>query len=838
MDTLSQTASVPPTTDHPLLEEQLQLEEEMVRLGMIRFNDNHQRLSQEGHLSSTQAGLEIAAGGIDRVASKLTDWIQDEWVKAKKNGMKNKAWGHLSKLNPQAAAFIALRVVLDSLTGEHTYQRAAIRIGTAIEDEQRYAQFRESKPQLFEWAKEQVRHSPDPARKRTVMTWTTNKSGFKWESWGEESRLRVGVVMVEMVRRGCGIIDVHTKPQHVGRVDTTLYISPNEATMKWIKAYNLEAQLLCPTKMPTIIPPKDWTNPHDGGYWSERMTRVPLVKTSKKAYLEELALLKPTAVYEAVNRLQRTPWRVNDEVLAVVKAVWSGTEPVAGLPSHDDPPLPSKPMDIDTNSESRRTYRRAAAKAWDRRVQTRSRRMQCAQVVAVAERFEKYDAIYFPYQLDFRGRVYTQPSGLQPQGSDLAKGLLKFAEGKPLSSDSAVRWWKIHGANCFGIDKVSFADRLKWVEENSGNIINTSIDPLNNRWWTEADQPFMFLAWCLEYGQWFEQPDTFKSHLAINLDASCSGLQHFSAMLRDEAGATATNLVPGSKPRDIYTDVASLAVQKLSAMVDSEEPLVKKNKDGKAVCDWTVGLVAQMWLAYGVDRKISKRPVMTQPYGSTLFSCKTFVMEIVEERDEAGLTHPFGDFLIEASGMLAKIIWDAIGEVVVAARQAMDWLQEAAQIAANKGLPISWVTPSGFPVWQAYLDMSSSRVALTLGESVIRLSLQKETKKLDKRRQSSGISPNFVHSCDASALVMAVTEAGSEGITSFCCVHDSFGTHAADTDTFVQAIRTTFVRMYEEHDVLAEFKEELSLLGVDLPPLPAKGTLDIRRVVESAYCFA
>jgi len=39
---------------------------------------------------------------------------------------------------------------------------------------------------------------------------------------------------------------------------------------------------------------------------------------------------------------------------------------------------------------------------------------------------------YFPSNLDFRGRVYPIPPYLHHLGSDLSRGLLTFAEGKPL----------------------------------------------------------------------------------------------------------------------------------------------------------------------------------------------------------------------------------------------------------------------------------------------------------------------------------------------------------------------------------------------------------------------
>lgn len=38
--------------------------------------------------------------------------------------------------------------------------------------------------------------------------------------------------------------------------------------------------------------------------------------------------------------------------------------------------------------------------------------------------------VYFPYQLDYRGRVYAMPAPLNPQGDDVARALLDYLQGE------------------------------------------------------------------------------------------------------------------------------------------------------------------------------------------------------------------------------------------------------------------------------------------------------------------------------------------------------------------------------------------------------------------------
>jgi len=173
----------------------------------------------------------------------------------------------------------------------------------------------------------------------------------------------------------------------------------------------------------------------------------------------------------------------------------------------------------------------------------------------------------------------------------------------------------------------------------------------------------------------------------------------------------------------------------------------------------------------------------------------------------------------------------------------MDWLQECAKVAAKEGLPINWCTPVGLPIQQAYQSMKSRRVKTTLGDTVIYLSLREEQSSIDKGRMKSSVSPNFVHSMDASHLMSSVDLAQRNGIEDFAMIHDSFGTHAANTNLFGACLRESFISMYEDHNVLEEFRASILAmlpkeLHKDIPPVPPKGTLDLQQIRDSDFFFA
>ncbi len=68
---------------------------------------------------------------------------------------------------------------------------------------------------------------------------------------------------------------------------------------------------------------------------------------------------------------------------------------------------------------------------------------------------------------------------------------------------------------------------------------------------------------------------------------------------------------------------------------------------------------------------------------------------------------------------------------------------------------------------------------------------------------------------------------------SLAMVHDSFGTHAADTEKLYHVLREEFVKMYSEHDPIQDFAKKYMLSNP-----PQKGNLDLSRVLQSKYVFS
>jgi len=72
-------------------------------------------------------------------------------------------------------------------------------------------------------------------------------------------------------------------------------------------------------------------------------------------------------------------------------------------------------------------------------------------------------------------------------------------------------------------------------------------------------------------------------------------------------------------------------------------------------------------------------------------------------------------------------------------------------------------------------------------------------------------------------------------------VHDSFAVHASVMPMFAKTIRSSFRRMYEHNDVLAQFSQTVrEVVGdhAELPELPTYGAYDLAEVDESVFFFS
>ena len=687
---------------------------------------------------------------------------------------------------------------------------------------------------------------------------------WQWSKWNKKESLMLAAYLLNLVIEETPFFELKAEciaGQTRGQEQLSVY--PTDWLLKtWAK--NNENLLLSAFKFcPTIIPPKKWTSFTEGGYWGELQQHCKLLRIngSERAtkigrnYIKTLDQLELKEVKAAVNAIQETPWRVNKRVLEVLQKIVKAGGDRAGIPRFE--PLPELPELVNPTEEQLKEHKR---KICDRRKLEKRRQSLALRTMALlemAKEFVEYEQIYFPHNMDFRGRVYPLTGAFSPQSDDIGKGLLQFASPPACSSLKDIEWLAVHGANLAGVDKVSFKDRVQWVKDNTTNILQSAKDPLGYDFWMQQDEPVQFLSFCFEWESWKKwekehngNPEGFMSYIPIAFDGSCSGLQHFSAILRDEIGGQAVNLIPSDIPQDIYGKVAAkvneiLEQDSKTGSVDGYKDVQDGEENTKSVLVLGTKTLAQQWLSYGVTRKVCKRSTMTLCYGSREYG---FREQLLEDIIEPAIAEGRGEmFLISPNQMaayMAKCIWKSVQQVVVKAVEGMAWLQQMAKLVTKGSHVVTWVTPLGLPVMQGYMLDKAVAYRIRLRSTKVRLYDRQTTGEIDKKSQASGIAPNFIHSMDASHLQLTVLNAHDKaGIKHFAMIHDSYGTAASQADRMFRIVRQSFVQMYSEHDVLQDFLHNMEDY-IDpkdvkkIPDLPEKGNLKLEAVLDSLYCFA
>lgn len=677
-----------------------------------------------------------------------------------------------------------------------------------------------------------VRGLTRPCR-RALYQKEFNAKQIEWQhpGWTHINRTHLGKTLLALFNRISGYLEEHNIS--TGKMKTEKFLFPSEAFQEYVATLMVSPDLVQPLYEPMVHPPRPWTNDAllGSSYLTDNVRPYKVIKRAKIGYLRELENTDLSVPLRALNAVQETPWRVNKTILEAIRVAYEEDYGVAKFPSPNALPLPPLPPNMEKGSPEWKQNMADCALVHRTNRKAISKRLAILQVIAVAEKFAKYERLYFPHEMDSRGRMYPKPIFLNPQGPSHVRALLEFAEGKPIETRDHVEYLAIAGANAFGHDKLSLQDRIDWVFDNEEMFESIAADWRSDRRWVHADSPFEFLRFCLEWQALGEQGPGFMSHMPVNFDATCSGLQHFSALLKDDVGGFHVNLTASDHRQDIYQAVA-LATEKA----------IKEDLRTSSVTN-----MANLALSIGITRSLTKRPVMIVPYSGTFRACMNYVETYYLDLYAEGATDFRGYTERDISTLLApyvaRFVWDAISSTVIAAREAMDWITGVSRMVCKgpkKDEPIYWVTPAGLTVRQ-FVHKKEVVNIFTYIDGKAKIQIRNETNAVDPRKTAQSISPNYIHSMDAAHLQLTVCAALDTGRDmSFSMIHDSFGVHAADMGVFVnECIKPEFYRMYAHTNQLEVLRDALvPLVDTELPEMPKSGNLVLEEVLQSEFFFS
>ena len=779
-------------TNDPLIEEQFEFERSAIREGLKQLRDNTIKVEEKDYASASIYGVATINSMLPNVSNRIEERFN--YIKKGKNGVACKEiYKYLSGLEPLAAAGISCKLTIDKVfsykEGNNLITNVCDSIGQGIEDECQLRHYENEAPGLLHVLKENYWHNSCGTKQRVVVIKTLMKryNVKQWDSWGRALRVRIGGWLLNCVIESTQWFEKLTIQN--SRKKSTLIV-PTAEFLQIKDEVMANAELFAPLAWPMLVPPNDWSNEHRGGYLLNAV-----MKGHEMVRRGDQSCIQGETPLQFLNTIQRVPYMLNSFTVEVAEILYERGISVGKFIPITEYPLPPKPIDIADNYDSRKSYRREAAEVLNKQQAVFRRSCRTRMTMNAITKFKDRDKFFLPWSFDYRGRAYPIPAFLTPQDTDFGKSLLKFYDKAAITPESgATDWLAFQVATTYGLDKDTINDRLDWVIHNQDLIIKVAVDPIGNiSEWEVADEPWQFLAACDEYYHCCIERDRNYTNLPVATDATCSGLQILAGLARDRTTAELVNVLPGDRPKDAYKVIADVA---------------KPNVPGN-ITDY-------------MDRKVTKRTVMTIPYNAKPFSNRSYIREALKEKgvevEKEDLTKT------------VKAVREAMDEVVPGPMAVMKWIESEVKNAIERGYTkLSWTTPSGFNVIQKLNKKETERIQLhVLG--VVNLTVSTvDSDEVDKKHHQNATAPNLIHSLDASLLHIAATRFNAP----IALIHDSVLCRATDMDILSTVVRETYMHLFAEHDYLRDFAEQIQ--AESEPPII--GDLDPERVIESTYFF-
>jgi len=632
--------------------------------------------------------------------------------------------------------------------------------------------------------------------------------------FGVDACYEAGILISERkYGRGGTMITYHLNPE----IEDYLYSAGGRTVLN---------RIVSTTYHRMICKPDRWDSPIGGGYLSlRRKAQCGLIvhrhrsRESMDEYYDTLRKVNMAKVYRCANYLQEVPYTIHKPTQNLIQQVWESGGGIFGIPARKMRDKPEFPFDGKTWDKDEATpEEQLQHRVWKRKARewyedSNRNKTKQREVWGFLRHLDTgHDKIYFPVFMDRRGRWYYRANP-NPQGSDVARATLHFYNKKPLG-DTGLYWLKVHVANLLGVDDIRFDKRVQYVDSILPDLFKAVDNPIDNHNVFGDESPINAYSAVYELKQAVESgsPETYETGIPVHMDATVSGTQHYSALLRDPMGAKYSNLVDsgGDKKADLYTAVANAAMQFIQQDINEGKNLEH----------------AELWSEIGTPRDMVKRPVMVYNYNVTLFSVCNYIQDWIDEH------MPEQSIRLNNAALryLGKKLFKGLEETIPATAQGMRYLSEVGREVGSTA-PMHWVTPgSGMLVYHEYNKTKDRRI--TVNSAGIRITTVREL--LPDVRPSgmrAALAPNFIHSLDAAHLTLVALEMNKLG-ADFVGIHDSFGTHPGDVEAMHKIIRQQFYELHSQ-DILEEFRQQV---GSEIP-IPERGDLDLSEVLNSEFMF-
>ncbi|QLF87950.1 RNA polymerase [Pelagibacter phage Aegir EXVC013S] len=582
---------------------------------------------------------------------------------------------------------------------------------------------------------------------------------------------------------------------------------------------------------------------------------IKLIKQSKIDTIARINKHNTPIVLNATNKKQAVAFYVNPEVYEIYKWALQTNQHCF---EHNS---------VDTIAKERKEAKKAEA----------------LQVLKATELYvgKKF---YQQYTCDSRGRFYPLSAYLNELNSDNAKGMLSFFEGKPLGNNGKAQLFH-HIANMWGEDKLSHADRVKFVEDNYYEFVTYGSKPKDARGWMQAAEPIQFLSAVIELAKLDKHfvangtVEDFISHTICYRDGSNNGLQWLFSLVKDNKNGHLVNIKPttDNKPGDMYNHVAvsvkdimhnkakeedNLSLDYYNLYFKSIEKIRNRWRIAELNNDKNVEnkkrLIKWYQKRYRTElkltdiiywdkakftikewRKIVKRNVMTYGYSATKQGMGEQIIQDTRDIDNVYLSNKQHS----AARALGSLVYTTIETEFPEVAAAMKLFKDncAAYMKKHNKQYSHNTLISNFPFTQHYVKYKSARVKLTDGLYIMNndksfkwvnrvdFVIKTELPILNIGKAKAAISPNSIHNLDSLHLMLVIDECDFDIVSA----HDSYGAHACNVNMMQKVIRSQFKRIIDANPLQHNLNETGNLV-----PMIKQGQLDSSEILKSEFAFA
>lgn len=259
--------------NHPLWNDQVALESEMRSMGIQRFNNHNRDAKENGQETRIASVRRLMGDAHTKVVKAIEEFMGD--CEAGKAGRKHTAYPYFTAVNDvDLIAYITIRVIMDSMSARKSLTYTSLLIGQSIEDEMNFRRFQEQHIAGFLKVGARAKTKGNAGYRRQSVLGTAKGLGVDLLDWPRRDLILVGSKLVELYIEATGLAQITLSKQGSNRDQYTVEATPE--TLFWVEKESKSKEWLSPSYLPLLIPPKPWTTPFEGGYWTGQVRRLTL----------------------------------------------------------------------------------------------------------------------------------------------------------------------------------------------------------------------------------------------------------------------------------------------------------------------------------------------------------------------------------------------------------------------------------------------------------------------------------------------------------------------------------------------------------------------------------